>query len=124
MIANRWPRCLDRFDAAFEAQRRLRAGTGSEYSAALEIRTAIEGVKGELFEEARHNIRENMDWDMMAGRLCRDVEHQQLLLNQEVVYKTLHGHLSTLAKRRPVDQIPSIDALWTMFLDHLLIMLT
>lgn len=124
MIAQRWQSCLNRFDMAFEAQRRFKTGVAAEADAGIAIRNALEAIKGELFEEARRNTRENMTWAEMARRLCRNPQHMDLLLNQEMVHKALHGHLSNLAKGRPADQIPSIDAIWTMFLDHLLIMLT
>jgi hypothetical protein len=124
MISSRWPGCLDRFDAAFEAHRRFKSRQITEDAAAIAIRTALEGIKGELFQEARRNARENMTWTEMAGRLCRNPSHKDLLLNQEVAHKTLHGHLSNLAKVRPAGQLPNIEIIWTMFLDHLLVMLS
>jgi hypothetical protein len=124
MISRRWPGCLDRFDAAFEVQRRFKAKLITEDAAAIAIRTALEGIKGEIFQEVRRNTRENMTWAEMARRLCRNSSHQDLLLKQEAAYNTIHGHLSKLAKKRPAGQIPSIEVIWTFFLDHLLVMLT
>ena len=124
LLAKRWHSCLERFDEAIEAYKKNTARTGTETAAAIEIRTALESVKGELFEEARTSSREKMDWSKMAHRLGCNEEHRKRLIDQETIHKTLHDHLSNMAKRRPANQLTSIDAIWAMFLDHLFVMLT
>ncbi len=119
LLAQRWPTMLSRFDAAVAACSQCAAGTGSEVAAAVEVRTVLDGVQGELFAEARSFQGEKMSWSKMAHRLGRDPGHQQQLLNQEAPRATLFGHLSAIAKRRPAQQIPSIDSLWSLCLDHL-----
>jgi hypothetical protein len=88
------------------------------------MRTTLDGVEGELFEEARSWPKENMKWDIMADRLGKDPTRRRLLLNQGSIRTRLYEHLSDIAKRRPKPNTPALDALWTTWLDHLLIVAT
>jgi len=124
LLANRWPQVLDRFDVAVTAYRNCGTNTEGIAAAALEMRTALDAVQGELFAEARSNQGEKMTWDIMATRLTQDPVRQQVLLNQGSIRSTLRDHLSGVAKRRPEAQTLGIDTLWTMWLDHLLVILT
>ena len=124
LLANRWPRVIDRFDAAVTAYGQCATNTGEDATAALEMRTALDAVQGELFDEARSSPSEKMTWDIMASRLTQDPVRRQVLLNQGSIRTTLRDQLSVVAKRRPGNQTPGIDALWTMWLDHLFVVLT
>jgi hypothetical protein len=124
LLNSRWPRCIERFDAAVQAYKLQSVGTGSASNTALEMRTVLDGVQGELFVEARYKHGEKKDWSLIADRVGRDAFQKQLLLNQEEIRSDLYGQLSSIAKRRSDQQTQALDALWSMFLNHLFAVLS
>lgn len=126
LLAKRWPQVLPRFDAAVTAYKRCAINTGSDAAAAVEMRTTLDAVQGELFYKARLTPREKMNWDVMANRLAQDPIRCQVLQAQGLNREALMGYLSNMAKRRPGNKtpMPNIDALWTMWIDHLFLVIT
>jgi len=79
------PNTVERFDRAVNAYSMYKSGIGERTSAAMVIRTLLNGVQGTLFEKARKQPKENMTWGKMGSRLA------DILPNSEN-YKELIGN--------------------------------
>lgn len=60
LLATRLPSVTAKFDSAGNAYQHCQSGLADKTTAALEMRTFLDGVKGELFERARRQPAENM----------------------------------------------------------------
>ena len=116
----KFPTVVSKFDLARRAYQQHELGTGEVTSAALEMRTVLDAVKGELFKRARKTSKENMTWEEMSARLASNMDSRETLLKQGKIRSTLYEDLSQVAKQRGVR---SIDSLWTQTLDHLFVVL-
>jgi len=117
---------LERFDRASRAYDSVRAGTGTRTAAAVEMRTLLDGVKGDLWNRARQQPGEKMTWEKMAPRLVRrGAEQWELtqLIDQWQTRESLCGRLSTVLKDREGLTEVHLDDLWAQLLDHLKIVL-
>lgn len=120
LIARRFPTVLSRFDSAVRAYQQNRVDVGPLSAAALEMRTLLDGVQGELLERARKSPGERMSWSTMSERLASTASGPDVLRSQETVRASLYSDLSAVAKQRGVR---SIENLWTRTLDHLFVVL-
>lgn len=86
------------------------------------MRTLLDGVQGDLWEQARNSPRENMDWPKMAARISKgeqgSIEELELLYH-EGIRSSLISHLSEVAKDREGASPFDLENTWTMLLDHL-----
>lgn len=89
--------------------------------AALEMRTLLDKLKGELFSKARHNINENMTWTTIAERLARNEDARNILLEEETKRSQLIGRLSGIQKRREANNLSPLSSAWTLVVDHIFI---
>lgn len=113
---------LDRFDRAHQAYMTYKSQTGSRSAAAMEMRTLLDGIKGDLFERARKWPKENMTWEYMSSRLAVRSERkaaEQELRKQGYVHSSLINRLSEVGKDREGGSLTNIDHIWTELLDHL-----
>ena len=101
----------------------FKAGTTPKTSTAVEIRTLIDGVKGDLFNLARKWQKENMSWEEMVERLARGEIEKQELLDQKKVHSSLISRLSDVLKDREGGSITNIENIWIQVLDHLYVLL-
>jgi hypothetical protein len=124
LLSKRWPVCIDRFDAAVRAYQQFSTGIGPPTAAAIEMRTALDAVQGELYHDARYRHGERKDWSLIAERVGRNAESRQVLLAQGGIRSSIYAQLSSIAKRRPDEQTQTIEAMWSMFLNHLLAVLS
>ncbi len=123
LLTEHMPTVGARFDSARDAYDRCKSGIGDRTAAAMEMRTFLDGVKGELLERARGHVGENMTLELAAQRLFlsaptkADAEEQ---INQR---PSLVEALSAVAKRRDEPRSYEIDALWARTLDHAFVIL-
>lgn len=60
LLEERLPSLTARFDSALDCYRRWRSGQVPERAAAIDMRTFLDGIRGELLEKARQYAGENM----------------------------------------------------------------
>jgi hypothetical protein len=120
LLTQKFPTVVERFDLARRTYRQHELGIGGVTSAALEMRTVLDAVKGELFASARKFSKENMTWEEMSNRLSSNTASRETLLKQGIIRSALYDELSQVAKQRGVR---SIESLWTQTLDHLFVVL-
>jgi len=121
LIVKKFPTVVSKFDSAKTTYLRCSAGIVPEHNSALEMRTVLDAIKGELFERARSLPKEKMTWEKMSERLVSDLNRRATLLKQKDIRRTLYDDLSNVLKQR---EVRSIDILWMQTLDHLLVVLT
>jgi hypothetical protein len=121
LLESRFPTKVAQFDSAKYAFDQCRAGIGKETAAALEMRTLVDGVKGELFERARKLPDEKMTWPIMSERLASGPAEKALMSEQERIRSTLYDELSGTAKDRRAKKqaAASIQDIWTRTMDHI-----
>lgn len=119
---------LQRFDRARQACNECIAGVGAATGAALEMRTLLDGVKGELMLLTRKKNESKVDWQTMCERLAGhdpDGSIKSALLAQEDTRKDLYGKLSSIAKDYVgSNYAPNIENLWSQVIEHLYAILT
>ena len=109
------------FERAKEAYHAARACVGERSAAALEIRTFMGMLEGELFEKARRHSKENMTWERMVDILLPRADQaatREELLRQKKTRAKLLDELSDVAKRREGVNIQDLDKIWVRTLDH------
>ncbi len=108
------------FDRARGNQLTARSQPDQAAGAALEIRTLLDNLRGELFQKARISPGENMTWEIMSDRLGTRTEvSRELLLEQKQDRSRLLDDLSAIAKRRQGDRVSHLSDLWPLVLEHL-----
>lgn len=118
---------IERFDRAFNAYIAFKSGIGERTAAALEMRTLIDGIKGDLFQRARSVPRENMTWKIMVQRLLKEKSggiEENTFIAQEANRDTLINSLSDVAKDREGKSSKNLGLLWMQTLDHIYVILT
>lgn len=109
-------------EKAQQAYSAAAAEIGERVAAGIAMRNMLEHFKGDLWEKARNNPRENMTWEKMAERLTvgdsGGIEHQELL-DQEREWKSLHSRLTEVAKDQKKGLVVDLDDIWTRLIDHL-----
>lgn len=116
------PQVAGQFKKAYDTVDSVRAGTLDASAAALEMRTLLDQLKGELFAKACKHAKENMTWESMAERLCRGDQaatQKATLLEQGQQRATIISRLSAIAKRRDKSNFTSLQDVWSVVLDHL-----
>ena len=114
----------DQFERANAQQVMVSTHPDRVATAALEIRTVVDNLKGELLERARNTPRENMTWEIMVDRLAKQVSRETsvaLLLAQRTERGHLLDKLSALAKRRSEANEGELSNMWSLVLEHLYI---
>ena len=117
---------LGQYKRAVTGYYNVKSGSSDASAAALEMRTLLDNIKGELFERARTVPRENMTWDVMVQRVysgAATTPRHTELLDQGIKRSDLINYLSTVAKRRGGGQPYNFEDLWAMVLDHIYILL-
>ncbi|MBX3002722.1 MAG: hypothetical protein KF828_02125 [Anaerolineales bacterium] len=113
-------------DTAYQAYKSAIADVGERVAAGISIRNLHEHFKGDLYEKARIQRRENMTWERMAIRLARggegSAEHTELL-NQNHNWESLQTRLTEVAKGQKSGIVADLDDIWTKFLDYMFIVL-
>jgi len=115
------PSLGDQLDICRKGHETARFNDESAPAAALEMRTLLDNVKGELFSRARRTPKENMTWQLMAERLAANLEQGQLLLEQGMQRDQIYDRLSAILKRRQPNEAVRIPELWTLVIDHLFV---
>jgi hypothetical protein len=112
---------LDRFDRAEKSYLTFKADSSERTSAAIEMRTFIDGLQGDLFKLARRREKENMTWTEMAKRLSKagatGLEYSEIM-RQESVRASLIARLSTIGKDREGGSLTDLNNIWSELLDH------
>lgn len=111
----------ERFNAASTAYDKYISGHAELTTVALEMRTFIDGVKGELFKRARQHNNENMNYKLVYERLYINIENKIEVEEQINQHSVLVGELSELAKRRKTTEV---KALWMKILNYTYILLS
>lgn len=116
------PDTLERFDTVYKAHMEARRNPTKRRGAAMEIRTMLNGVQGDLFARAQGWPKENMTWEKMSSRLTigeqNGVAHKELI-RQESVRSSLYSRLSDVGKGIEGGAVSNLDFIWTEPLDHL-----
>ena len=117
---------LTRFDVAHSGVRKTELGVSSASAAAMEIRTFLDGVQGQLFSAARKHPQQSMNWEIMARALfdrpC-DATMLNQLLAQGPLRSELIDELSGIGKRRTAHDQNDLKNVWMRSLDHVFIVL-
>lgn len=121
LLANRMPNVIQKFDTACIACQRCQSRIGDMTVAALEMRTLIDGVKGELYERARQYPKENMKLDLVLERLFSSATTKLEIEEQFKQRSSLYEALSAVAKRRNPPMMYELEALWARVLDYILV---
>jgi hypothetical protein len=112
----------DRFERAEDSYMRFKAGVGERTAAAMEIRTFLDGLKGDLFQKAKKREKENMTWEEMAIILSKggasSVECHEMV-QQGKIRSSLISRLSDVGKNREGGSITDLNHIWTEALDHI-----
>lgn len=118
---------LERLDRAEKSYMQFKAGNGEKTSAAMEMRTFLDGLSGELFQVARKWETENMTWERMAERLSRGdtagIEYNEMI-RQKGVHSSLIKRLSEIGKDRESNSAVNLNHIWTELLDHVFTILS
>jgi hypothetical protein len=120
------PNLLERFDRAYAAFIAYESKTGEPTAVAMEMRTLLDGIKGELFNKAKKWPEENITWDNMATRLAIGNGGGPLhirLINQKRLRSSLIARLSDVGKDREGGSITNLEDIWTEMLDHIVTVL-
>lgn len=115
-------RVLSQFERAFRAHSADATKTGARTAAAIEMRTLLDGVQGELFARAGHQRGQKTSWLSIAmhfakGEPC-DITYQKVVEEGQSREKLI-GQLSLSAKDRDESHPVDLDAVWTETLDHI-----
>jgi hypothetical protein len=112
---------LDRFNRAEKSYLVFKAESGERTSAAIEMRTFIDGLKGDLFQLARRHEKEDMSWTEMAKRLSKGgaagLEYNEIM-RQEGIRSSLIKRLSAVGKDREGKSLTDLNNIWSELLDH------
>jgi len=117
---------LERLDRALLSYQSFHNGTATRSAAANDMRTLLDGVKGDLFDAARHHQNENMTWAAMAARLAHGGSagpQCSELIRLEATRSSLVSRLSDVMKDRDAGSLTNIDQLWLELQDHLVAVL-
>jgi len=120
MLGN--PQTLERFERALASYHAAESSTGQRTSAAIEMRTLLDGIQGDLFEKARDHPGENMVWSTMAERLTKGEQggvEEAELRGIQVSRSSLIDRLSRIGKDREGGSVTDLGHIWTQLLDHL-----
>lgn len=121
------PSTVERYDRAVNAYSMYKSEIGERTSAAMEIRTLLDGVQGTLFEKAKKQPKENMTWGKMGSRLAGivpDSENYKNFIYQYEIRSKLISRLSDIGKDREGGAATNLEFVWTQVLDHLYITLS
>jgi hypothetical protein len=112
---------LDRFERAETSYLQFKAGKGERTAAAMEMRTFLDGVQGDLFQSARKWKKEKMTWEKMAEKLSKggasSLECKEMI-RQDKTRSSLISRLSDIGKNREGGSITNLNHIWTELLDH------
>jgi len=118
---------VERYDRAVNMYSTYKSGIGERTSAAMAIRTLLDGVQGTLFEKARKQPKEDMTWGKMGSRLAGiapDSENYREFIRQSEVRSKLISSLSDIGKDRESGAATNLEFVWTQALDHLFVTLS
>ena len=113
---------VQRFEAAYRSVTRFQNGAQTKSSAAGDVRTFIDGLKGLLFARTKNWTEENNpSWKEIAERLCRD--NKNLFYKQEIEkwgdrHSVFIARLSDILKNREAGSETDLSILWTELLDR------
>lgn len=110
-----------RFETACHTFDLYKSGAVRKSAAAMEIRTFLDGLKGELFQRVRKWDNENMTWEEMANRVAdRDErsEKYRIMIFQGEIRKKIISKLSAIGKNREGSPTIKLDDIWSQTLDH------
>lgn len=119
---------LDRFNRAEKIYMEFRAGVAKRTPTAMEMRTFLNGLIGELSQIAKQWEKENSPpWNVMAERLsnggAEGADYQEML-RQERVHSSLLSRLADVGKDREGSSVTNLNHIWTELLDHVFTILT
>ena len=118
---------LARFDAANTAMHQSVTGLGTESAAAMEMRTLLDGIQGQLYVAAGRQPQQSMNWESMARLLFKHPSESAMLnqlLAQGPVRSQLVDELSNIGKRRTGARSIDLRSVWLRTLDHVFIVLS
>jgi hypothetical protein len=116
-----FPNTLSRFNSAEKFYFLYKGENKAKTAAAMEMRTFLDGLKGDLFNLARLNTSENMTWDKMALRLTGGDKSSQefsLLLRQGKDQSSLTNRLSSIGKNREGQSVTNLHYIRNELLSH------
>jgi hypothetical protein len=118
MLEQKLPSVTARFDTALGSHQRWRSSGVNETGAAVDMRTFLEGLEGQLREKARNHPGENMPPELILERLFPSASTRIEVKEQFNQRSDLVAALSTVAKQRDQEGTLKLDALWLRVLNH------
>jgi hypothetical protein len=110
-----FPSLNARFTAVQDVAVVARGNPREEERAAMDMRTFLDKLKGELFAKAYARPGENMTWEIMAKRLA-PATGSQVLADEGRRFSGLIDTLSNIGKAR--HSAYNFTEVWTRFVDH------
>lgn len=118
LLQDKLPTLTARFDSALDSYRRCQIGQVPETGAAIDMRTFLDGIKGELMEKARNHPGENMPDSLILEGLFPSTANRIEVQAQFDQRSDLVAALSDVGKARDVLGKHRLDVLWSRVLDH------
>jgi hypothetical protein len=118
------PTVVARFTVAQRGVEDWQTGTNQPSGTAVNIRTLIEGIRGEWWDEIRQPSEQKLKWVKVVDRMLpRTPDAIEELTRQDAVYDELHENLTNVAKLIPSTPA-SIGEYWRVALDYAFVILT
>jgi hypothetical protein len=119
---------LERLEAAITSYQAFRTGTGSRRGAATDMRTLIDGVKGDLYSRSMRpkHPKERISWPTMASRLAkggRSTTEYTELVALENTHTSLGARLSDVIHDREAGSLTNLDDIWAEIQEYLVALL-
>jgi len=111
----------ERLETAYHTFSLYKAGTVKKSAAAMEIRTYLDGLKGDLFQQVRKWENENMTWEEMANRVANRDETSdkfKIMQLQGEIRRKIISKLSDIGKNRESSSLIKLEDVWSQTLDH------
>lgn len=115
-VARLFPSLAERFAEVRNAVAVAAGVPQNAEPAAMQMRTFLDKLKGELFEKARSHEGENMTWERMAERLASG---RSTLRDEGATSASIYANLSNIFKARGSSY--SFSEVCTRFFDHVFI---
>ena len=119
---------LKRLEEAILSYQAFHMASGSRRGAATDMRTLIDGVKGDLFSRSMrpNHPKEKVSWGAMSSRLAkggRNSDHHKELKALEDKHTSLSSRLSDVIHDREAGSLTNLDDIWTELQEYLVALL-
>jgi hypothetical protein len=118
---------LERFDRANASMEKYKSGLRERTATAMEFRTLLDGIKGDLIAMGKRSQKEDINWDIMVERVFSSDKQSTNyieLIRQGKLRSSLIESLSRIGKDREGSMTLELENLWIQILDHIFTILS